>query len=134
MFDETDPATWGVLPAGYWWLTVDHVTGENHLFAPDGTNLSVEAGAPDPCPYVPETAVNAAIVAAMLDHPHRSWYDNSKWAQWCDMTPVVHRVTEGPEPGYCGPDMWLIEVQYSTRGGRAVYGVNRNNVPTLYAD
>jgi hypothetical protein len=116
------------------WRTVDPVTGECHLFTADGRNLSVQAGAPEfpPCP--PETAVNAVIVAAMREHTYRDWYADSKWAQWCDMTPVVTRWYAGGDSELCPNDVWTIEVQYSSRGGRAVYGVTRDNVPQCYMD
>lgn len=133
-FNEFNPATWGVLPRDYSFRTVDPVTGEAHLFAPDGTNLSVRAGVPEPRPFPPESAVNAAIVAAMLAHPHDPRYENSEWAQWCDMTPVVTSWHPWGYPRHCPDDVWVIEVQYSSRGGRAVYGVDRNNVPQCYAD
>lgn len=133
MFDETDMATWGALPMGYDWRTVDHVTGECHLFAPDGRNLSVAAGVPDPGPFAPQTAVNAAIVAAMLDHPYMERYADRKWAQWCDMTPVVIETAPGSDP-LCPEDVWWVLVQYSSKGGCAAYGVDRNNVPQCYAD
>lgn len=83
---------------------------------------------------VPQTAINAALVRAMLDHPRNPWHDESKWAQWCDMTPVVTSARVTDEPGYTGPDVWTVEVQYSSKGGRALYGVRADNVPTLYAD
>lgn len=83
----------------------------------------------------PQTAINAVIVAAMLDHAFDPRYADSAWFQWCDMTPTVHRVYQGPtDPQYCPDDVWVIDVQYSTRGGRALYGVNRDNVPNCYQD
>lgn len=83
----------------------------------------------------PAHVMNAAIVAAKIDHPYRPQYAESKWAQWCDMPPVVVSAVRGPtDPEYAPNDVWVIDVQYSTRGGRALYGIDANNVPTLYAD
>lgn len=41
-FTESDPATWEVLPDGYYWAEIDATTGEHHLFAPDGRDVSAE--------------------------------------------------------------------------------------------
>jgi hypothetical protein len=117
------------------WRLVDPVTGERHLFTSDGRNLSVWVGAPDPGAFPPESAVNAVIVAAMLEHRYDPRYDDLKCAQWCDMTPVVKRWHVGPtDSGLCPDHVWVIEVQYSSKGGRAVYGIDRNNVPQCYMD
>lgn len=135
MFNETDMSTWGDMPLGYELRTVDPVTGEMHLFAPDGRNVSVLAGAEQLPPCPPDSAVNAVIVAAMLGHQFSPRYADSKWVQWCDMTPVVTAWSPGPTDPEYGPEhVWWVEVQYSSRGGRASYGVNRNNVPQCYAD
>jgi hypothetical protein len=45
-FNPTDPATWAQTPDGYEWREIDTETGEHHLFAPDGTNLSAALPAP----------------------------------------------------------------------------------------
>lgn len=41
-FSETDPASWSpaLLPPGYRWVEADRETGEEHLFSPDGRNLT----------------------------------------------------------------------------------------------
>lgn len=42
-FDEHDPSTWGVLnlPDGYEWRDFDSEMGEEHLYAPDGRDLTL---------------------------------------------------------------------------------------------
>jgi hypothetical protein len=51
------------------------------------------------------------------------------------MMPVVTEWHVGPtDPEYCPDDVWWVEVQYSSKGARAAYGVDRNHVPTCYAD
>lgn len=40
LFDESDPMTWGDLPHGYTWREIDVHSGEHHLFAPDGRDVS----------------------------------------------------------------------------------------------
>ncbi len=93
-------------------------------------------------PTVPQAVINAVIVQATLDE---TYDENSaqRWAaygdrhpyQYCDMTPVVVAAVHGPtDPEYCPGDLWYVEVQYSTRGGRAGYGVNRNHVPHCYVN
>lgn len=85
-------------------------------------------------PQPPATAVNAVIVAAMREHEYDPRYADSEWFQWCDMTPVVCRAEPTTGSRLCPDHVWVIEVQYSTRGGRAIYGVSRDNVPQCYAD
>jgi hypothetical protein len=90
---------------------------------------------------VPQAVLNAAIVRAMLDEQYRAEF-SVDWNgepdsdyQYCDMTPVVRVAVLGPtDPQYCPDDLWYVEVQYSTRGGRAGYGVNRNHVPRCYVN
>lgn len=131
MFDESDSATWYDTPAGYRWETVDHVTGEMQLFAPDGRNVS---GGPAIGEIIPEPVINAAIVAAMREHEHDPYYaERLKCYQYCDMRPVVHRA-ERIDPVNQWGDSWVVEVQYSSKGGRAIYGVNRDHVPSCYMD
>lgn len=130
MFDEHDPATWHTVPRDYTFRQVDPVTYEHHLFAPDGRNLSVQAGAEEMPPCPPETAVNAVIVAALLEHPEHPGRD---WP-WADMTPRVVRWERRGDSVYCPRDVWVVEVQYSSQGYRAVYGVTADNIPQCYAD
>jgi hypothetical protein len=86
-------------------------------------------------PAIPQAVLNAVIVAAMTDHPHRPEYADRRWFAWCDMMPVVTEWHVGPtDPEYCPDDVWWVEVQYSSKGARAAYGVDRNHVPTCYAD
>lgn len=90
-------------------------------------------------PAVPQGAINAAIVAAMRDERYDPRVavilaDDPDGHVYCDMTPVVRTAVRIDEPGYTGPDVWQIGVQYSMRGFRALYGVTANHVPTLYAD
>jgi hypothetical protein len=129
---------WGV-------ICTDHPTWYGGNVPTDTTRESAEAFAeacacahPDHerADGAPQTAINAAIVAAMLEHAHDPyWAERLRAYQWCDMTPVVRAVHQGPtDPEYCPDDVWVIEVQYSSKGGRALYGVNRNNVPHCYAD
>jgi hypothetical protein len=43
MFVESDPTTWTLdkeLPLGYYWRDLQDGSGEAHLIAPDGRNLS----------------------------------------------------------------------------------------------
>lgn len=83
---------------------------------------------------VPRTTVNAVIVAAMREHAYSAeWAQRLDGYQWCDMAPVVTYTETLAEPNRWG-DSWVVEVQYSTRGGRAVYGVSRDNVPQCYMD
>jgi hypothetical protein len=86
-------------------------------------------------PRVPQGVINAVIVAAMLGHPYRPEYAERKWFAWCDMTPIVTEWFAGPtDPEYYPDHVWWIEVQYSSKGARAAYGVDRNHVPVCYAD
>lgn len=87
---------------------------------------------------VPQPVINAVIVQAMLDEAY-----SAHWASvfgpddypYCDMTPVVVVAVHGPtDPEYCPNDLWYVEVQYSTEGARAGYGVNRNHVPNCYVN
>lgn len=80
---------------------------------------------------VPQAVINAVIVKAQAEHP-RPVTGRAHWP-WADMLPVVTGCEAYPEPNRWG-DVWWVEVQYSTRGCRASYGVNRNHVPQCYAD
>lgn len=93
-------------------------------------------------PTVPQTVLNAVIVAVMRDERHQQrWadahaehntlYGGSDPYIYCNMFPVVHHAASFPTANQWG-DLWLVEVQYSTHGARAVYGVNRDHVPTCY--
>lgn len=76
--------------------------------------------------------VNAVIVKAMLEHPHNPRYPDMPY---CNMTPVVTRVQRIDEPSrLCPNDVWTVEVQYSTHGYRALYGVTADHVPQCYMD
>lgn len=84
---------------------------------------------------VPSAVINAVVVRAMLDERY-----DEKWAavfgddyQHCDMRPVVFKAFPIDPAQYRG-DMWYVEVQYSSKGGRAGYGVNRDHVPSCYID
>lgn len=127
---------WGI-------ICTDHPTWYGGNVPTDTTRESAEAFAracacahPDHtrAEGAPQTAINAVIVAAMLEHVYDHRYADSDWYQWCDMTPVVHRIERPMVGTLCPDDVWVIEVQYSSRGGRAVYGVNRHNVPNCYVD
>lgn len=81
---------------------------------------------------VPRAVINAVIVAVMRDEAYsEETAINLRAYQYCDMQPVVHRAESFGEENEWG-DLWAVEVQYSSRGGRAVYGVNRNHVPSCY--
>lgn len=136
MFDESDPGTWSVLPAGYRWLPWDHTTGEHHLYAPDGRDLSGE-------PYPHSSVLNAVIAAAMIKYAYRppryEWQRehasaDPSWRGWANMRPVVTATAKGPTDPFCPDDVWWVEVQYNTAGSRASFGVDRNNVPQCYQD
>lgn len=45
VFDESDPVTWRQrdLPTGYEWREFDAASGEEHLYAPDGRDVTAEA-------------------------------------------------------------------------------------------
>jgi hypothetical protein len=131
------------VPSTDWeFRTVNHVTGEMHMFAADGRNLSVEAGADDPGEFAPQTAVNAVIAYVILKYtytpPRHEWQRDSitadpAWRGWCNMTPVVTDVAPASDP-LCPGDVWWVEVQYNSSGSRASFGVDRNNVPQCYQD
>lgn len=80
---------------------------------------------------VPQAVLNAAIIAAQREHPQQTG-DRADWP-WADMLPVVTASETYAEPNRWG-DSWWVEVQYSTRGYKATYGVNRNHVTQCYAD
>lgn len=137
MFNESDPATWSMsaLPDGYRVLPWDHITGEHHLHAPDGRDLSGE-------PYPHSSVLNAVIVAAMLRYayvpPRYTWQRDSlsadpSWRGWANMTPIVTRVAPASDP-FCPDDVWWVEVKYNSCGSRASFGVDRNHVPQCYQD
>jgi hypothetical protein len=89
---------------------------------------------------VPQTVLNAVIVAVMLDETYSKQEAQTFASSWfgyeyCDMTPVVKVAIPGPtDPEYCPDDLWYVEVQYSTKGARAGYGVNANHVPRCYVN
>ena len=94
-------------------------------------------------PAVPQSVINAVIVSAMADEAYSqraadmfAEFQDRHPYQYCDMTPVV-QVAEVLTPDrdtLCPRDVWYVEVQYSTRGGRAGYGVSRDHVPTCYCN
>lgn len=57
-FDESDPSTWSKLPAGYHWVAVEALGGEENLMSPDGRNVSAAFEAALRPPYV--TALGAS--------------------------------------------------------------------------
>lgn len=88
-------------------------------------------------PTVPQAVLNAAIVRALTDRVYSAEYLaqfklGDDWP-YRDMAPQVRRAESYGETNRWG-DLWYVEVQYSTRGARAGYGVNANHVPTLYCD
>lgn len=89
---------------------------------------------------VPQAVINAVIVAVMRDEAFSqrsadmfAQFGDSHPYQYCDMFPVVHHAESFGEENEWG-DLWAVEVQYSSKGGRAVYGVSRNHVPNCYAN
>ena len=92
---------------------------------------------PDPIdPTVPQAVLNAAVVRALLDPSYsRESLASRSFTDWPyrDMTPVVRRAEAHGETNRWG-DLWYVEVQYSSRGARAGYGINASHVPTLYCD
>lgn len=104
-----------------------HTRGGLPLEFPPGTTVNAIL-----VPEVPQAVINAVIVAAMLDEAYsEEGAIKLRAYQYCDMTPVVIRAESFGEESAWG-DLWAVEVQYSSKGGRAVYGVNRNHVPTCY--
>lgn len=92
---------------------------------------------------VPQAVINAVIVRAMLDEAYSqrsadlfAGFGDRHPYQYCDMTPVVHTavVLDPSRDTLCPRDRWYVEVQYSTRGGRAGYGVNADHVPNCYVN
>jgi len=86
-------------------------------------------------PRAPQAVINAVIVKVMLDERYSAhWVEAfGDHYQYCDMAPVVHHAESYGEPNRWG-DLWVVEVQYSRKGGRAVYGVNARHVPSCYAN
>ncbi len=68
-FSESDPSTWvGTLPEGYAWRDTGDDAGEQHLFAPDGRNLSTGDSRPD---GADKNIVHDAIAALMTAEAER---------------------------------------------------------------
>ena len=87
-------------------------------------------------PTVPRAVLNAVILQAMADEAYdEESAQRLRAYQYCDMTPVVVTAVPGPiDPDLRPGDIWFVEVQYSSKGGRAGYGVDRNHVPHCYVN
>jgi hypothetical protein len=86
-------------------------------------------------PSVPQVVINSVIAKVMLDEAYSPHWDAEfgDSYRYCDMTPVV-RVAEVFDSVNKWGDSWYVEVQYSSKGARAGYGVNADHVPTCYVN
>jgi hypothetical protein len=86
-------------------------------------------------PRVPQAVINAVVAKVILDERFKGYWaaEFGDGYRYCDMTPVVHVATVF-EPVNEWGDSWYVEVQYSSKGARAGYGVNAQHVPTCYVN
>lgn len=90
-FDPTDPGTWteALTPQGYVWREINAETGEHHLFAPDGTNLSAALPAsPPPAP--------APLGIVRFDSPSDGHLTSDAWVVAVYTKKLIYM---GPEEG-----------------------------------